>query len=49
MEKRDLKEKTKYFALKIFKTVSSTSRNSAFPACAGASAGRRNPQSVGCV
>jgi len=36
MEKRDLKEKTKYFALKIFKTVSSTSRNSAF----------RNPHSA---
>lgn len=46
MEKRDLKEKTKYFALKIFKTVSSTSRNSAFPACAGAPAGRRNPHSA---
>ncbi len=49
MEKRDLKEKTNCFALKIFKTVSSTSRNSAFPACAGASAGRRIPQPAGRV
>jgi type II secretory pathway pseudopilin PulG len=41
MKKRELKEKTKFQKWGIFRLF-----HSAIPACAGASAGRRNPQSA---